>query len=359
MRTRFIWVCACLGLVFLALATASPGDRFKISPDDLPSPNTTLPRDIDPQFVERPAGVLPKVPAAFSISIFASGPPLTHVRWMTVAPNGDIFLSEQRAGRITLLRDANGDGKADLVTTFLSGFSSPHGMAFHAGALYIADVRAIWRVPYHDGETIAQSKPVRVTVAPDLRPTGLHSAREIAFDSKGALYLTIGARKDLEDGDPLPDATVQLVAPDGTMTTFATGLRNTSALAFYPGTDDLWGTVNERDELGARLPPDFLARIGQGDFFGWPYAYTGPHPDPLFGAKRPDLVVKSKTPEVPLGSPLQRRWASRSMTNRNSPPSKQQGRRFRGLARLRSLRPAHRIQSCPCEIRQWETGRRL
>jgi glucose/arabinose dehydrogenase len=220
------------------------------------------------------------------------------VRWLTVAPNGDVFLSEQGAGKITVLRDANGDGRAELITTFAKGFSQPHGMAFHDGALYIGDVRAIWRIPYRDGDTVAREMPVRVTTAPDLRPKGEHTVREIAFDSKGALYLGIGARADLQEDDPPPDATVQLVARDGSMTTFASGLRNPSALAVYPGTDDLWTTVNERDELGAQLPPDFLARIGKDDFFGWPYAYSGMHPDPKLGAKRPDLVAKSKTPEV-------------------------------------------------------------
>ena len=123
-------------------------------------------------------------------------------------------------------------------------------------------------------------------------------ARAISFSiPEGRLYLTIGARNDVSEA-PAPDATIQLVAADGTMKPFATGLRNVEGLAFYPGTDDLWVTVNERDKLGARLPPDYLAHVRAGDFFGWPYAYVGPHPDPDFGAKRPDMVAKTKTPDV-------------------------------------------------------------
>ena len=285
-------------MIGVAVVTGDPGDRFNISADRLPAPNTTSPRDIDPQFVEAPARFLPKVPPGFSVSVFASGSRLTHVRWLTVAPNGDVLLAEEGAGKITLLRDADGDGKAELVTTFAQGFSSPHGMAFHDGAFYVADTRAVWRLAYRDGDASFKGSPVRVTTAPNLRTTGQHLPREIAFDGKGALYLTIGARKDLEDNDPPPDATIQLVNPDGSMTYFAGGLRNVAGLAVQPGTGDLWGAVNERDELGAQLPPDFLARIAKDDFFGWPYAYTGSHPDPAFGAKRPDLVAMTKTPEV-------------------------------------------------------------
>jgi glucose/arabinose dehydrogenase len=298
-RLNLIAAVLALACFVGTIANATkPGDRYQISPSNLTVPDPKLPDDIDPQFVDRPVGMVPLVPDGFSISVFASASQLTHARWLAVAPNGDVFLSEQGPGKITLLRDANGDGRAELATTFATGFTLPHGMAFRDGALYVADVRGIWRIPYREGDTVAKAKPVKVTAASDLRTKGWHLAREIAFDSKGALYLAIGAREDVLDDDPPPDASVQLVASDGTMTTFATGLRNVSALAFYPGTDDLWGTVNERDKLGAQLPPDFLARIGRGDFFGWPYAYVGTHPDPKFGPKRPDLVAKSKTPEV-------------------------------------------------------------
>src|SRR5215471_2188039 len=281
-----------------AVITADPGDTFLYTADRLPAPHSTQPSDIDPKFVELPAGFSPKVPPGFSVLVFASGSKLEHVRSLTTAPNGDVFLAETSFGKITLLRDADGDGKAELITTYARGFSQPHGMTVYNNSLYVADVRAVWRLPYRDGETAANGAPLRATAARDLRPQGWHLFREIAIDPKGNLYLTIAARMDAEDNDPPPDATVQLVNADGTMSPFATGLRNASGLAVQPGTGDLWGTVNERDTLGAQLPPDFLAHIGKGDFFGWPYAYTGPHPDPTFGSKRPDLVAMTKTPEV-------------------------------------------------------------
>ena len=289
----------CLTTAFLASASAAhPGEHFNVSSRDLPAPHTTPPDDIEPKFVPRPAGFMPEVPAGFSISIFASRPQLTHPRWLKVAPNGDVFLAEQGAGKITILRDADGDGKAELVSTFAQGFSSPHGLAFHDDALYVGDVRAIWRLPYHSGDMVATSEPQRVTMAKDLRPEGWHSTRDVAADSKGTLYLAMGSREDVSDDDPPPSASVQSIGPNGTMTTFASGLRNPSGIAFYPGTNDLWVTVNERDKLGGALPPDYLTRIQQGDFLGWPYAYAGSHPDPLYGAKRPDLLTKSKTPDL-------------------------------------------------------------
>ncbi|MBN9577167.1 MAG: PQQ-dependent sugar dehydrogenase, partial [Alphaproteobacteria bacterium] len=212
-------------------------------------------------------------------------------------PDGDVFLAEQGPGLITLLRDSDGDGKADLITTFAKGFSQPYGIAMHDGALYVADLRAVWRLPYRTGALRPTGPAQRITAAPDLRPAGWHTTRDIVFDRKGQLFLAIGSRGDVLEAPP-PDATVQLVQPDGTMRTFASGLRNPAGMAIQPGTGDLWVTVNERDKLGGALPPDFLTRVERGDFFGWPYAYAGPHPDPVFGARRPDLVAKTRTPDV-------------------------------------------------------------
>ncbi len=283
--------CICT----IAPAQAAPGTHHDVSLADLPAPRTTLPTDVDAVFTHAPAGARPEVPEGFTISEFAAH--LKHPRSLAVAPDGDVYLVEQGPGIVTRLRDANGDGKADKITQFSSGFHGPHGIAFHDGQLYIADTSAVWRTAYKGRESVAAQDYQRVTKAPDLRPDGWHGTRDIVFDSKGRLYLTIGARNDVSEA-PAPDATIQLVAADGTMKPFATGLRNVEGLAFYPGTDDLWVTVNERDKLGARLPPDYLAHVRAGDFFGWPYAYVGPHPDPDFGAKRPDMVAKTKTPDV-------------------------------------------------------------
>ena len=280
------------------VADAAPGDHFNILPSDLPAPNTTLPLDLTPRFDDPPAGSVPQIPGGFAITQFAAH--LGYVRSLAVAPDGDVFVVRPQ-GEILRLRDTRHEGTADQVQPFTTGFKNPHGIAIRDGQLYVSDVIAVWRAPYLDRETIPFSDFKRVTASPDLRPEGEHTTRDIAFDPTGKLYLAFGSRDDLSEG-PLPDATIEVIAVDGTMSPFATGLRNVEGLAFYPGTNDLWATVNERDALGARVPADFLAHVRANDFFGWPYAYDGPHSDPTYGPKRPDLVAKTKTPEVLLGA---------------------------------------------------------
>jgi glucose/arabinose dehydrogenase len=308
------------------------GTRYNLSADEMPAPNTTPPNYLAPYTFGRTTGLAPRSPKGFSVSIFAAK--VGDARWLAVAPNGDVFLAASGNGKIMMLRDEKGVGVATRITTFAAGFTLPHGLAFHDGALYVADVRAIWRCPYRDGDEIARGTPQRVTTAQDLRIVGQHWTREIVFDSKDRLYLSIGARGDVLDDDPSPDATVQQVAAGGTMTTFAAGLRNVVGVAVYPGTDQLWGTVNERDRLGGGLPPDYLARIDKGDFFGWPYAYIGPHPDPVYGNERPDLVTRTKLPEC-CSSPIRHRSAWSFTTAPNFPPNT--GGRLCRLPRIRPL----------------------
>ena len=280
-------------------AQAAPGDHFILLPKDLPPPNSTTPADFDPDFVERPAGAMPQAPPGFTVSLFAAG--LQHPRSLAVSPEGDVFVVGEGPGIVVRLRDGDGDGKAEQIKQIVAGFKTPHGIALQGGQIYIGDTQAVWRAAYQGKDSLAAADFIRLTKAPDLRPQGWHATRDIAVDSKGQLYLAIGARDDVSE-QPLPDASIQRIGADGTMTPFATGLRNVEGLAFHPATGKLWVTVNERDKLGARLPSDFLAQAGEGDFFGWPYAYNGPNPDPVFGTKRPDLVAKTKVPEVLLGA---------------------------------------------------------
>ncbi len=296
-NNRTVWLNLLLiwGLLPLAPALAAPGQKHHLSAKDLPAPNSTAPGDIDARFTSTPAGAKPQVPDGFSMTPFAQK--LRHPRGLTVAPNGDVFVTLQGPGLITRLRDQTGDGIAESVVEFSKGFHNPYGIIIRDGFLYVADTQAVWRAPYQNHDRVEKSAFTRITSAPNLRPDGWHGARQISVDSKGRLYLAIGSRDDVSEF-PSPDATVQRIAPDGSMSLFASGLRNAQGMAFYPGTDNLWVTVNERDKLGARLPPDFLAHARQGDFFGWPYAYIGKHPDPVFGHKRPDLVAKSKMPDL-------------------------------------------------------------
>lgn len=236
------------------------------------------------------------VPAGFKADLFADG--FEDARWMAVAPNGDVFLAESAAGRITVLRDLDGDGRADLRRPFARGFSRPHGLAVQPGALYVADTKAIWRVPYKTGNLESSGK------APVTRPGAIGSGgalwtRSIAFAPDGkSFFVAVGGRSNVGE-DPLPHASVAQFAKDGTpLGVFASGLRNPVGIAFYPGTNDLYVTVNERDGYGDALVPDYLASLSRGDFYGWPYAYIGNHPDPVFGPLKPDLVARTKVPDL-------------------------------------------------------------
>jgi glucose/arabinose dehydrogenase len=297
------WICFIALLVAFWLsnssgADAAPGDHFNILPRDLPAPNTTLPMDLTPSFDPPPPGSVPHVPEGFAISQFASN--VGYIRSLVVAPNGDVFVVRPK-GEVLRLRDTSGDGVADKVQSFIKGFNNPHGIAIRDGQFYISDMDAVWQAPYLNRETIPFSDFKRVTASADLRPAGEHTTRDFTFDLTGKLYLAFGSRDDVSES-PSPDATIEVIAGDGTMSPFATGLRNVEGLAFYPGTNDLWVTVNERDGLGARVPADFLAHVHANDFFGWPYAYNGPNPDPVYGVKRQDLVANTRIPEVLFGA---------------------------------------------------------
>jgi len=291
-RARAFAFAALISMAFPAVAADMPGQTFNISPNALPKPHATPAVDNTSKTIPRPAGALPQVPRGFAVSVFATG--LTHARWLAVAPNGDVFLAQSDLGRVDVLRPSRDGARALRVAVFAQGFTLPHGLAFHDGALYVADLKAVWRIAYRSG-ALKGGKRTRVTRA-QIGGTG-HFTRDIAFAPNGDLFLTIGSAENLGE-DPLPRASVQKVNADGTLSTLASGLRNPVGIAFYPGTDDLYVTVNERDGLGDGLVPDYLTRIAEGDFFGWPYAYTGKNPDPDYGAKRPDLVAKSKTPDL-------------------------------------------------------------
>ncbi len=286
-----IYLAGLLALAaFPALGADEPGQHFAISPTSMPPPRATAAVDNSSTEAARPADALPKAPAGFSVSIFAKG--LNKPRFLAVAPNGDVLVAESDLGRITILHEQNGRLHKNI---FAQGFAQPHGLAFHDGALYVADTSAVWKLAYKDG-ALKAGKKTRVSTS-SFGPKGGHFTRDIAFGPDGTLYLAIGSLNNVAE-DPSPRATVQEVGPDGRLSTFATGLRNPVGIAVYPGTNDLWVTVNERDGLGDDLPPDYLAHIAQGDFFGWPYAYIGQHPDPDFGAEQPSLVAKSKAPDL-------------------------------------------------------------
>ncbi len=291
---------AAAAMVFVSPVHAQPasevGQWIEVRFEDLPPPAPGTGVRNPPTVVTREEGEGLNVPPGFEANLFAEG--LAHPRWMAIAPNGDVFLAETREGRITVLRDEDGDGAADLSETFASGYERPHGLAFHEGALYVADLQAVWRVPYEAGALSGRGREA-VTERGALGAANGHWTRNLVFSPDGAhFYVAIGSRTNMEK-EPEPRATVQRFRADGTeQITFTGGLRNPVGIAFHPHTDELYVVVNERDGYGDELVPDYLTRIGEGDFFGWPYAYLGPHPDPRWGDERPDLVAITSTPDV-------------------------------------------------------------
>lgn len=297
-RLIFMGLAAIL-MTSPAFAADHPGQKFQISPASLVKPYASAAVGNQSVAIARPAGVLPEVPRGFQISIFADH--LSNARWMAVAPNGDVFLAEpsDAGGKITILRDTNGDGKADKIFTFLpssAGFVYPHGLAFHDGYLYVGDLRGIWRFPYKDGQTSAGVPEKVTTKVADLRPKGNHVTRDIAFGPDGTLYLALGSRDNISDFKP--GAQIFRINADGSMSEFASGIRNPVGIAFAPGTNTLYVTTNERDGLGDDLPPDYLTSVKPGGFYGYPYAYIGKNPDPIWGSKDPAKVAASITPDV-------------------------------------------------------------
>ncbi len=273
-----------------------PGTRIEIRPEDLPPPFASESAGNRSDLVDRPDPPPFKLPPGFSVNLFADE--LDHPRWMVVAENGDVLLSEPREDAITLLRDSDGDGVAELREEFIDGFDRPHGLAIHDGHLYIADSDGVWKLPYAPGDVEARAEPERITADRALGGSDGHWSRNIEFAPDGSrFFVTVGSMNNLAV-EPSPHATVQSFAADGSdQRDFATGLRNPVGIAFYPGTDDLYVTVNERDGMGDDLVPDFLTRIQRGDFFGWPYAYIGDNPQPDLAAPL-GLLKSTKVPDV-------------------------------------------------------------
>src|SRR3984885_6666843 len=254
-----------IGWVGPSGAMDQPGQHFDILPQSMPAPPATPAVDDSSKEVPRPTGAIPQVPQGFTASVFATG--FTSPRWLAVAPNGDVLVTDSRDGTVKVLRDTAGTGHADKVAIFARGFDRPNGIAYRDGAIYVSDPTAVYKLAYRDGAMKAGPK-TRFTTSSFGIPGG-HFTRDFAFDSQGQMFIGIGSAENVGE-DPAPRATVQLVAPNGTLSTYASGIRNAVGLAFYPGTNDLWVTVNERDGLGDNLPPYYFAHVSQGDFFGWP-----------------------------------------------------------------------------------------
>lgn len=298
---------------------------------DLPNPNHTLFPTVN---VATPVGwsgtQVPIVAQGLEVTPYAKN--LNHPRWLYRLPNGDILVAESnspntdvssiknriaklvkgKAGaggtspnRIILLRDTAGNGSADTRTVFLDHLYSPFGMALIGNDLYIANANAILRFPYHDGDTQIKEPGVKVV---DL-PAGYnhHWTKNVLASPDGNfLYVTIGSNSNVaENGMNVEEGRARIDKLDlatGKLTPYATGLRNPNGLAFEPETGALWVSVNERDEIGSDLVPDYITAVKEGAFYGWPYSYYGQHVDVRVSPQRPDLVAQAIVPDYAIGS---------------------------------------------------------
>jgi glucose/arabinose dehydrogenase len=304
--------------------TDKPGTVRLIKPQDLPQPGATAAAASFSRVVARPAGAAPQVPPGFRIELFAEG--LSGPRIIRVAPNGDIFVAETGAGRIRVLRAADGAAKPGTNEIFASGLHGPFGIAFFPGGndpqwVYVANNDSVVRFSYRCGDLKA-SGPAEKVVAK--LPAGYgHSTRDIAFtpDNKRML-VSVGSASNVAEGMGTPPgglkawrtqqplgaswgtetdrAAVLAFDPDGkNQKLFATGIRNCVGLAMQPN-GTAWCSTNERDNLGDDLVPDFVTRVRENAFYGWPWFYIGDHQDPRHAGARPDLKDKITVPDVLL-----------------------------------------------------------
>ena len=294
-------LCATASTAFAQTFEQAPGTKIKIDLAAMPVPYSPPSPANPPRTITRPAGAMPKAMEGYNVNLFAEN--LADARNLITAPNGDVFLAASGEGKIMVLRDADGDGKAEKVETFADGFAAPFGIAVGKDFVLIGDTVAVWRFPYKAGDMKAIAKAQQVTKDGALMDPGGHSTRAVTLHPDGSkFYVSIGSRGNINE-EPEPRATIQEFKLDGSaQRTYATGLRNAVGTAFYPGTTDIFTVVNERDGLGEELVPDYLTKVVDGGFYGWPYSYMGKNPQPKFADKRPDLVAKAIVPDTPFRS---------------------------------------------------------
>jgi glucose/arabinose dehydrogenase len=254
-------------------------------------------------------GQQPKVPAGFSVEKYAEG--FDNPRWIYVAPNNDVFICEAKTGknpanRITLFRDTNADGLPDLRKIFLDNLNRPLGMLVLGNAFYVGNTDGVYQFPYSTGETNITAPGKKILDLPSLGYNN-HWTRNLIANREGTkIYVSVGSgSNNAEHGIEKEKnrANILEINPDGTgFNVYASGLRNPVGMDWQPGTNILWTAVNERDNLGDELVPDYATSVQRGGFYGWPYAYFGQHEDPRLAGQRPDLVAKTIVPDVNLGA---------------------------------------------------------
>jgi glucose/arabinose dehydrogenase len=328
----------CLASLAVALAGCASNAQLDVAQGTGPAPTLPAPRPERIPTIEVadavgwPTGRTPTAAPGLRVAVFAEH--LEHPRWLHVLPNGDVLVAEtaaperpaegtglrgrfmghfmRKAGsvvpsadRITLLRDADGDGRAELRSPFLERMHSPFGMALVGDELYVANTDAIVRFPYRPGATRIAAEGTRLVELP-AGPRNHHWTKNVIASPDGRrLYATIGSNSNVAEHGMQEEegraAIWEIDRATGRSRPFATGLRNPNGLAWVPETGALWTAVNERDELGGDLVPDYMTSVRDGGFYGWPYSYFGGHVDARVQSQRPDLVASAIAPDYALG----------------------------------------------------------
>lgn len=323
------------GFVLAQQARETPAQQ---TTPPLPEPYATPSVVKYPKVIGWPQGRTPTAPEGFQVTAFV--PDIENPRWIYVLPNGDVLVAQSRTlpkpekkkddggskkdegkkegleasktvtgdspNRITLLRDADGDGTPEVRETFLEGLNQPFGMALVRDTLFVANTDALLAFPYQQGQKRIDGKGMKVL---DLPAGGYnnHWTRNVVANRDGSkLYVSVGSASNVAEhgtAEEILRANILEVNLDGTaLHVYASGLRNPVGMDWEPETGKLWTAVNERDELGDDLVPDYLTSVRDGGFYGWPYAYFGVHQDPRRKGERPDLVQKALVPDFALGS---------------------------------------------------------
>lgn len=335
MRRPFIAISSLLASLGACGHTAELPLAAGIGPTpQLPAPaNTLIPTIKVADAVGWQAGTMPVAAQGLQVNAFATG--LEHPRWLLALPNGDVLVAEtaappkpeqykdkslkgmfmrmfmKKAGsavpsanRITLLRDADDDGVAELRRAYVTGLSSPFGMALVGSTLYVANTDALVALPYDPAASAIVAEPRVIVPLPAGR--NHHWTKSLATGTDGKLYVGVGSNSNIaEHGMAEEDGRAAIWEIDpasGSHRLFASGLRNPVGLAFRPGSGELFAVVNERDELGSDLVPDYLTRVQDGAFYGWPWSYYGQHVDTRVEPSRPEMVARAIAPDYALGS---------------------------------------------------------
>lgn len=279
-----------------------PGLARIIKPADLPAPGNGVTGN--QPYVSRPDGALPIVPPGFAVNIYAQSS--NAPRQIRTAPNGDVFVVNPSEGSITVYRGLDAEGQAVRSATFATGLNQPFGINFYPVGdnpqwVYVANEDSVVRFPYRNGDLKANgaSQPVVYTL-----PSGGHSTRDLVFSRDGkSMFVSIGSASDHDNPDTHSAETYRAnileYSPDGKFAgVYANGIRNPVGLAIHPTTGELWTSVNERDDLGDNIAPDYVTHVVKNGFYGWPYFYAGGNPDPRLNGARSEAKAWTIVPDV-------------------------------------------------------------